>query len=78
MSSRKKWLICTECWWRFQVIDLFLDELEVVCPGCGYIGRVVGHWANDTGFCKDCYSHGCDASRCTCNCHQEVAGKSVR
>lgn len=77
MSDREKTLICTECWWSFKVINLFLEELDVICPDCGFCAPIIGHWVNGTGFCKECYSFGCNAVTCNCDCHVLLDEKLV-
>lgn len=51
---------------------LEMDGHVIKCPDCGFEGQVVGHYANQTVFCNECYQHGCAANVCSCTCHTDL------
>ena len=70
---RKVW--CTGCWESFEVPAGAIETIRpITCPECGHTDIVTGHIVHGLVYCNDCYSFGCDASVCRCDCHKEEIG----
>lgn len=76
MPKRKK-IWCTECWNSFTPSYDVTPPNDIVCPDCGDVGRVVGHIVRGLIFCNDCYTMGCNAAVCRCDCHKEEIDEEV-
>lgn len=73
VSDQKIW--CMQCWNSFKVpADAIKQNKVIDCDDCETEGLVVGHIVRGMVFCNDCYSMGCNAAVCRCNCHKEEIG----